>query len=33
MADGYIVEQGEAAKLIENPENERTQAFISGFRK
>ena len=33
MADGYIVEQGEAAKLIKNPENERTQAFISGFRK
>ena len=33
MADGYIVEQGEAAKLIENPENQRTQAFISGFRK
>ncbi len=33
MADGYIVEQGEAAKVIENPENPRTQAFISGFRK
>ena len=33
MADGLIVEQGEAVKLIENPENPRTQAFISGFRK
>ena len=33
MADGVIVEQGKAADIIDNPQNERTKAFISGFRK
>ena len=33
MADGVIVEEGEAEKLIDHPANPRTQAFISGFRK
>ena len=33
MADGVIVEEGNAKKLIDEPENERTRAFISGFRK
>ena len=33
MADGVIVEQGEAKKLIDEPANPRTKAFISGFRK
>ena len=33
MADGYIVEEGEAEQVINNPRNERTKAFISGFRK
>ena len=33
MADGYIVEEGSARKIIDDPENERTKAFISGFRK
>ena len=33
MADGVIVEQGDAEKIIADPENERTKAFISGFRK
>lgn len=33
MADGYIVEEGSAEDVIDNPQNERTKAFISGFRR
>ena len=33
MADGVIVEEGTAEKIIDYPENERTKAFISGFKK
>ena len=33
MADGVIVEEGSAAELIDNPQNERTKAFISGFKQ
>ena len=33
MADGYIVEEGTAEDVIDNPSNERTKAFISGFRR
>ncbi len=33
MADGYIVEEGGAKDIIDNPSNERTKAFISGFRR
>lgn len=28
MADGYIVEEGEPADVIDNPQNPRTQAFL-----
>ena len=31
MADGVVVEEGEAQKLINNPENPRTKAFLAGF--
>lgn len=33
MADGVIVEQGPAAELIDNPQTERMQAFLCGFKK
>ena len=33
MADGFIVEEGDAGQVISNPQNERTKAFISGFKK
>lgn len=33
MADGVIVEEGRADELIDDPKNERTRAFISGFKK
>ena len=33
MADGFIVEEGDAEQVINNPQNERTKAFISGFKK
>ena len=33
MADGVIVEEGKASQLIDDPQNERTKAFIAGFRK
>lgn len=29
MADGYIVEEGTPQEIFENPQNERTQAFLS----
>ena len=29
MADGYIVEEGPAAKLVDHPENERTKEFLA----
>lgn len=32
MADGIVVEEGPADKLINNPSNERTRAFISGMK-
>ncbi len=32
MADGYIIEQGPARQVIEQPENERTRAFLRGFK-
>jgi len=31
MADGVIVEEGEGAKMIDNPQNERTKAFLGKF--
>ncbi len=31
MDQGVIVEQGSADKVINNPENERTKAFLSRF--
>ena len=33
MADGYIVEEGAAADVVDNPQNERTKAFLSGFKR
>lgn len=33
MAGGYIVEEGSAAEVIDNPVNERTQAFLKGFKR
>ena len=32
MADGVIVEEGSAEKIINHPENERTKAFIAGLK-
>ena len=31
MEDGYIVEEGDAQELINNPQNIRTKEFISKF--
>lgn len=31
MADGYIMEEGSAHEVIDNPKNERTRAFLNGF--
>ncbi len=33
MADGYIIEEGAAADVIDNPQNERTKAFLKGFQR
>ncbi len=33
MADGYIVEEGTPDEVINNPQNERTRAFLSGFKR
>ena len=33
MADGYIIEEGPAEKVIDNPQNERTQNFLKGFQR
>ncbi len=33
MADGYIVEEGRASDVIDNPQNERTKAFLKGFKQ
>lgn len=33
MADGIIVEEGPAAELIDNPQNERTRAFLAGISR
>lgn len=33
MAGGYIVEEGKAEDVIDNPQNERTQAFLKGFKR
>jgi len=33
MADGEIVEQGEPARLFENPESPRLQAFLKRFKQ
>ena len=33
MADGYIVEEGPAAEVVDNPKNERTQSFLKGFKR
>ena len=33
MAGGYIVEEGCAEEIIDNPKNERTQAFLKGFKR
>ena len=31
MADGYVVEEGPAKQVMENPKEERTKAFLSRF--
>ena len=31
MDDGVIVEQGTAAEVLDNPQHQRTQAFLSRF--
>lgn len=33
MTDGKIIEEGSPKKIFENPENERTRAFVSSFLK
>ncbi len=33
MSDGYIAEEGTPEEVIDNPKNERTQAFLSGFKR
>ena len=33
MADGFVVEEGKASELINNPVNQRTKTFISGLKK
>ena len=33
MSDGYIVEEGPAAQVIDQPQNTRTQAFLKGFKR
>lgn len=33
MADGYIVEEGPASEVVDNPKNERTQSFLKGFKR
>lgn len=33
MADGVIVEQGSAEQLVDNPQNERTRAFLANIGK
>lgn len=33
MTDGKIIEEGSPEKIFENPENERTRAFVSSFLK
>lgn len=31
MDDGYIVEQGDAKEVIDNPKEERTKKFLSRY--
>jgi len=33
MADGFIIEEGSAAEVIDNPQNERTRSFLKGFKR
>lgn len=33
MADGYIIEEGSAAEVIDNPQNPRMQSFLKGFKR
>ncbi len=33
MADGYIIEEGIASDVIDNPQNERTKTFLRGFKR
>lgn len=33
MADGYILEEGPAQTIVDNPQNERTKAFLKGFKR
>lgn len=33
MADGFVVEEGKPQDVIENPDNERTKAFLSRFHE
>ncbi len=33
MADGYILEEGPAQEIVDNPQNERTKAFLKGFKR
>ena len=33
MADGYVIEEGTPEDVLDNPKNERTQAFLKGFAR
>ena len=33
MADGYIIEEGSAAEVIDNPKQQRTKIFLQGFKR
>ncbi len=33
MADGYVIEEGTPEEVLDNPKNERTQAFLKGFAR
>jgi len=33
MEDGFIIEEGSAAEVSDNPQNERTRSFLKGFKR
>lgn len=33
MADGYIIEEGPASQVIDQPQYDRTKAFLQGFKR